>query len=80
MRTRGELRYYRNRAVRRKHRIMREVFGWADEVAARKHDGSSLGCNCYMCKPGHKLGYPSPAQIRQESGTNNDLKEYGVRN
>lgn len=80
MRTRGELRYYRNRAVRRKRRIMREVFGWADEVAARKHDGSSLGCNCYMCKPGHKLGYPSPAQILQESGTDNDLKEYRTRN
>lgn len=31
-----------------------------------------------MKKPGAKIGYPSPKQIRQESRTENYMKEYGV--
>ena len=75
-RGRAYRRYHRNRIIRRRKRIVDEVyFGYW-----YKHDGQyskgHIGCGCGLCKPGKRFGEPSIADWKKSSSYLRDIKEY----
>ena len=75
-RGRAYRRYQRNRAIRRKKRIVDAVYiGYYF-----KHDGqyskSHIGCGCGLCKPGRRFGEPSEADRRKSAPYLRDIREY----
>ena len=75
-RGRAYRRDHRNRAIRRKKRIVDAVYN-GDYF---KHDGQyskgHIGCGCGLCRPGKRFGEPSLADWKKSQAFRMDMRQW----
>ena len=68
-------RYVRNKAIQRKKRICKKVYGWGYYDHDGQYSKGKIHCSCWMCKYSKHYNLPTVAEMRSNDRFKSQLKE-----